>query len=106
MVLNRTEQKAMDRYPERFDHNLNDSSGGWSSKYGLFTKVTEPCQGRCEFPKEVKVLSRPDGYVQCECIDGNVFSIVADDAATFHEQVKDMGHCECCGTWFQDPATS
>ena len=102
MVLNRTEQKAMDRYPERFDHNLNDSSGGWSSKYGLYTKITGSCQGRCEFPKVLE-----NGYVECQCErNGNVFSIIGDDAASFHEAARDMGHCECCGTWFQDPANS
>jgi hypothetical protein len=35
-----------------------------------------------------------------------VFSIVAEDAVSLREQVKDMRSCDCCGTWFQDPANS
>ena len=109
MVLNRTEQKVMDRYPERFDHNLNDYSGGWSSKYGLFTQLHyEECQGRCSPRLHLwrGIGPIPQEDVLCECLEGNVFSIIADDAASFHEAARDMGQCECCGTWFQDPANS
>ena len=82
MGLSRTEIKVLETYPERFEEATIQVDTPDGSKFSLYTRVydTDP---------------------ECECNSGNVFTIAADDAASFHEQVNDMGHCDSCGSWFQ-----
>jgi hypothetical protein len=85
MGLSRTELKALRDYPERFDKDGQDMAPD-GSRYGLWTYLnTENCQ--CE--------------TECYCATERVFSIAADDAESFHETVKEMECCPCCGSWYQ-----
>jgi hypothetical protein len=85
MGLSRTELKALRDYPERFDTVGQDAAPD-GSRYGLWTYLnTENCV--CE--------------VECHCATEQVFSVIADDAASFHAGIKDMECCPCCGSWYQ-----
>ena len=85
MGLSRTECKALRDYPERFDVEGQDAAPD-GSKYGLWTYLnTGDC--RCG--------------AACYCAHDRVFSIIADDAESFHERVKEMECCPCCGSWYQ-----
>ena len=85
MGLSRTELKALREYPDRFDQDGQDESPD-GSKYGLWTYLnTDKCPCKTE----------------CYCATERVFSIIADDAASFHETVKEMECCPCCGSWYQ-----
>ena len=86
MGLSRTELKVLRDYPERFDHISTQDAAPDGSKYGLNTYLnTDKCS--CE--------------TECYCATERVFSIIADDAASFHETVKEMECCPCCGSWYQ-----
>ena len=82
MKLSATVLKALRAYPERFEEDTLQADAPDGSKYALYTRVY-------------------DADPECECASGNVFTITADDAASFHEAVEDMGHCDSCGSWFQ-----
>jgi len=85
MGLSRTELKALREYPERFDQDGQDAAPD-GSKYGLNTYLnTDKCS--CE--------------TECYCATERVFSIIADDAASFHATVEEMERCPCCGSWYQ-----
>ncbi len=88
MRLSRTELKALRDYPERFD---TDGDGPDGTKYGLWTRLnTENCSKQ-----------HPEPHSDCSCA-GRVFSITADDAASFHQTVLEMECCQCCGSWYQE----
>ena len=82
MKLSATVLKALRAYPERFEEDTFQADAPDGSKYALYTRVY-------------------DVDPECECASGNVFTITADDAASFHEAVEAMGHCDSCGSWFQ-----
>ena len=99
MGLSKTELKALRDYPERFDLDGQDAAPD-GSKYGLYTYLNTgncSCDGHVNISPNVVVVS----HVECYCAHEQVFSIVADDAASFHKQVKEMECCPCCGTWYQ-----
>jgi hypothetical protein len=85
MGLSRTELKALREYPERFDKDGQDAAPD-GSRYGLWTYLN-PDKCPCD--------------MKCYCATERVFSIIGDDAASFHETVKDMECCPCCGSWYQ-----
>jgi hypothetical protein len=91
MGLSRTERKALRDYPERFAKDGQDDTG-WDARYGLWTYLS-PC-GECACE------------VECYCTHDQVFSIVGDTAEDFHEGVRNMECCPCCGSWYQDPSLS
>jgi hypothetical protein len=110
MGLSQTELKALRDYPARFDPIADQTPDSWNSKYGLWTQLhTEDCRGLCQEYEGPITYTNKDGQagcLECGCSRYMVFSIVAEDAVSLREQVKDMRSCDCCGTWFQDPANT
>jgi hypothetical protein len=96
MGLSRTQMKVLETYPERFDAIADQNYAPDGSKYGLWTKLGGACQLRCE-PPFISI----GGVVQCDCTFGEVFSLIADDAASLRDGAKHMRSCDCCGSWFQ-----
>jgi hypothetical protein len=103
--LSRTQMKVLRMYPERFDPIAEQADVPDGPRHSLYTlATTDSCRGLCQEYEGPVTYTNKDGKagcLECGCSRCEVFTIIADDAASLHDGAKEMRNCNCCGSWFQ-----